>query len=91
MGKARLHGHDQRNYNDQPAIDQAYVVLNVKDAERMLRSHNPIRDPVIPVKRDGQYTLNPQLTKVLCDVGFVNRRYREVSSTRDSVNDVKLV
>tara|TARA_B110001450_G_C17588842_1_gene468091 strand:- start:406 stop:804 length:399 start_codon:yes stop_codon:yes gene_type:complete len=37
--------------------DNGYVILSINDSERMLRSHNPLRDPVILVKRDGQYAL----------------------------------
>lgn len=37
--------------------NDGYVVLSINDSERMLRSHNPLRDPVILVKRDGQYSL----------------------------------
>ena len=37
--------------------NRGYAVLNLQDAERLLRSTNPLRDPVILVKRDGKYEL----------------------------------
>lgn len=33
------------------------AVLNIEDAERLIRCKNPLRDPVVVVKRDDKYEL----------------------------------